>query len=299
VQLSVALWDAGGNQVTGRAVSWSSSNPLIASVSSNGAVTGIVAGTATITAVSEGIQGTSTVTVTLLPPPPPGEGSWPNLPATYSTLTDQAFDPAILSGWDLIWNPVGNGTIASNATAPFSGTSVFQVKYPAGFTGGSAPATQVFGLGGARNVFVGTWWKASAEWQGHASAVNKIQFLFPVAGGDLYMTAYGAPGGPYELRVNLQFTSGDTRSWLRPNVGPGNVSLGDWHRIEWLVETNSAGTGVIKWWMDGVLVGDYRDVTFPSGGLAEYKLSPTWGGMGDTKQQTDYFWFGHVRISTR
>jgi hypothetical protein len=26
-------------------------------------------------------------------------------------------------------------------------------------------------------------------------------------------------------------------------------------------------------------------------------LSPTWGGVGDTKSETDYFWFDHVHIS--
>src|SRR5439155_221985 len=53
-QLSVVLRDAGGNALTGRTVTWGSSNAGTASVSSTGLVTGVAGGTATITATSEG-----------------------------------------------------------------------------------------------------------------------------------------------------------------------------------------------------------------------------------------------------
>jgi len=300
--LAATVRDADGNVLQGRQVQWSSNNALVAAVSASGVVSGVVAGNATITATSEGVSGSAPVSVSLLPPPPPPTGGmWPNVPDTYSVVTDQPFNPLSVLNWELIWNNNGYGTITSDASAPTSG-SVFQVKYPAGFNAGSAPATQYFPLGGRRNVFVGMWWKANAGWQGHESNVNKLQFLFPTSGGgDMYMTAYGPPGGPFELRVNLQFIGADGRSWLRPNVGSGIVSMGDWHRIEWLVEYNTNGAnGIVRWWMDGQLIGDYRDVVFPSGGFEEYKLSPTWGGMGGiAKQQTDYFWFDHVTISSR
>jgi uncharacterized protein YjdB len=302
-QLSATLRDASGNVLTGRSVTWSSANGLVAGVSQSGTVTGLVAGGTTITASSEGVSGNASVNVTLLPAPaPPTGGSWPNMPSTYSILSDQAFNPLLLPGWELIWNPVGNGTIANNSTAPFSASSVFEVKYPAGYPGGTAPATQVYGVGGKRNLYVGMWWKANAEWEGHWTGVNKLQFLYLAnGGGDLCMVAYGPPGGPYELRTALQFVGADSRIWLRPNTATGVVNMGGWHRIEWLVEYNTPGNanGVVKWWIDGQLVGDYRDVTFPSGGLEEYKLSPTWGGVEGTKTRTDYFWFDHVVISGR
>jgi uncharacterized protein YjdB len=61
--------DASGAVVTGRPVTWSSSNPAVASVTTSGLsngtaiVTGVSAGTAVITATSEGKSGSSTVTV--------------------------------------------------------------------------------------------------------------------------------------------------------------------------------------------------------------------------------------------
>jgi serine/threonine protein kinase len=53
-QLAAVLKDDKGSELTGRPVSWRSSDPAVASVSENGAVTGARAGTVTIIATSEG-----------------------------------------------------------------------------------------------------------------------------------------------------------------------------------------------------------------------------------------------------
>lgn len=70
--LTATTLDASGKPLTGRVVDWTSSDPGVATVSSTGVVTGVAAGTATITASSEGKSGTATVTVTAPPPPSAG-----------------------------------------------------------------------------------------------------------------------------------------------------------------------------------------------------------------------------------
>jgi serine/threonine protein kinase len=62
-QLAALLRDSAGQELSGREVSWSSSDAGVAEVSSLGAVTGRKAGAATITATSEGRTGTLAVTV--------------------------------------------------------------------------------------------------------------------------------------------------------------------------------------------------------------------------------------------
>src|SRR5206468_3408243 len=69
-QLTATLKDANGNVLTGRTVTWSSSSTTVATVSTTGLVTGKVAGTATITATSEGRSGTAAITVNAPPPVP-------------------------------------------------------------------------------------------------------------------------------------------------------------------------------------------------------------------------------------
>src|SRR5437773_4434518 len=63
VQLTATPRDAAGNPLTDRLVSWASSNTAVARVSGSGDVFGWTAGTATITATSDGVSGGSTVTV--------------------------------------------------------------------------------------------------------------------------------------------------------------------------------------------------------------------------------------------
>ena len=66
-QLSATVVDVNGGIVAGASVSWGSSNPAVATVSSSGLVTGIAAGTSTITATSGSKSGTTAVTVTTVP----------------------------------------------------------------------------------------------------------------------------------------------------------------------------------------------------------------------------------------
>jgi len=71
VQLSAALRDARGGPLAGRLITWTSADPRIATVNSNGTVTAVSGGTTRITATSERRGGASTVTVTVPLPPAP------------------------------------------------------------------------------------------------------------------------------------------------------------------------------------------------------------------------------------
>lgn len=68
-QLTATVTDATGQAVTGRVVTWTSSDQSKATVSGSGLVTGVAYATVTITATSEGKSGTSTVKVTDVTPP--------------------------------------------------------------------------------------------------------------------------------------------------------------------------------------------------------------------------------------
>src|SRR2546426_3126 len=67
MQLAATPKDANGNPLSGRAVGWSSSNTAVATVNAGGLVTSVAAGSAMITATSEGQSGTAAITVTAVP----------------------------------------------------------------------------------------------------------------------------------------------------------------------------------------------------------------------------------------
>ena len=115
---------------------------------------------------------------------------------------------------------------------------------------------------------------------------------------------YGGSTGPWKLRIILEFSTSDIYGngsrWLVPNVNSDPVVLGQWHRIEIYYKhstTTTSGDGIVRWWMDGRQQGEYDQVNFVSSGWNMFQFSPTWGGTGDTKTETDHFWFDHVHLS--
>jgi hypothetical protein len=66
-QLTATTLDASNATLTGRAITWASSDATKASVTSTGLVSAVAIGSATITATSEGKSGTSAVTITPVP----------------------------------------------------------------------------------------------------------------------------------------------------------------------------------------------------------------------------------------
>ncbi len=88
LQLTATPRDANGNAVSGRAVSWQTSNSAVATVSATGLVKGVAVGSATITATSEGKNGTAVITVTA--PPPPGGSQFGHVFVVTEENTDYA-----------------------------------------------------------------------------------------------------------------------------------------------------------------------------------------------------------------
>ena len=68
IQAYDTLKDANGNVLTGRKVTWSSSNASVARISQTGVVTGMGRGTAQISATSDGVTGVETISVVAIKP---------------------------------------------------------------------------------------------------------------------------------------------------------------------------------------------------------------------------------------
>jgi serine/threonine-protein kinase len=71
VRMSAMTRASDGSTLAGRAVTWASSDPAVASVRNDGTVTGVSSGSATVTATVEGQRATATVNVRARPADPP------------------------------------------------------------------------------------------------------------------------------------------------------------------------------------------------------------------------------------
>lgn len=225
---------------------------------------------------------------------------WPNEPKAFPLIADQPWNHPAGKAESRQWESQFGGVsrIVREQNLPFSPPCALRIDFPVGHPGGYAPGTLEVALGTRRQVYVGMWWKASDPWQGHPSNSNKIAYLFTDGFGSMAMFMYGSPGGPYDLRVYPDW-HGD---WLTPNVNRTPITLGEWHRLEWLVAygpTTDPPTGIVRFWMDGELIGDYGNVKLVDKPLAYFKIAPVWGGLEYAKTQHDYYLYDHVHVSGR
>jgi hypothetical protein len=170
------------------------------------------------------------------------------------------------------------------------------------------------GGNGYDEIYYGFWWKASERFEQHPANTTKINFLFTQDGptkGQHFTAMQGRPGGPYNIAVFLEYVTsnghlsnsyGDNPG-TRVLLGKGDPQVvpGNWYRIEVYAKKSTSPTaqdGIMRWWVNGTMAGNYTTVNYPAEPMAvEWQISPTWGGNGQTKTQSDSFFFGHVHIS--
>ncbi len=119
-QLTATLVDANNNVLTGRTVTWSTSDASKATVTSDGLVTGVAAGAVTITATSENKTGTSAVTVIFVPVASvaiaPSTATIQVGGTTTLTATPKDANGKALSGRTFTWSS-GSPSVSLNASA--------------------------------------------------------------------------------------------------------------------------------------------------------------------------------------
>ncbi len=122
VQLTATLRDGQGTALSGRAIGWSTSSASVASVN-DGLVTAITAGSATITASSEGKSAALTITVNAAVPVPVASiaiagGGGSLAPAGTLTLVATVRDAGghLLTGRTISWLSSANGIASVSAT---------------------------------------------------------------------------------------------------------------------------------------------------------------------------------------
>ncbi len=117
--------DAAGNILTGRVVTWSTSNAAVATVSASGVVTAVAPGSATITATSEGKSAAVTVTVSAVPVATVAvtiaNATIAAAQTTTATATLKDASGAVLTGRAIAWSSSNTAVAAVSASGVVTG----------------------------------------------------------------------------------------------------------------------------------------------------------------------------------
>jgi len=147
-QATATVKDASGNTLSGRVVTWESSNNGIATVSPTGGVIAVAAGSATLTATSEGVNGSATLTVTTAAPVPVATVSVSLNPSSVvagqtgqATATLKDAGGNTLSGRVVTWQSSSQGVATISSSGGISAIAAGTTTITATSEGKSGTAT--------------------------------------------------------------------------------------------------------------------------------------------------------------
>jgi hypothetical protein len=263
--------------------------------------------------VSDGQSTPDTATVAVLdtvvasaPAPTPLFGK--NEPAGTTLITERNFNAVAETSW--LYSQNSNfGIVRDGSPRPGATDSlVGQIRFPAGFASGSAPAwTDREGLPSTlrfRTAYVSFWVKVSTNWYGQ-SVVNKIGFVWIGGKPKCDPAIQGGGTGSLYFQLRLQNLAGQADVNLPNNLGPGAFSRGQWHHVELLLVANSASTaaadGQARWWLDDQPVGSATNIAWVGPGESDtwetFAWNPIWGGAGGTIPADQYMWMDQYYAS--
>jgi hypothetical protein len=156
------------------------------------------------------------------------------------------------------------------------------------------PSVHWIGLPLAPAVYAAWWVQLSPNWTSSPAGGGKISFLHTPT-GQVYTGFFGS-AAPHHVSVNTEWTPYGQKIW-DPNVTTTPIAYGRWYRIEWYLQWESvpgASDGVIRWWVNGALNGDYSNVRFPIGGFSQFEFAPT---LQNPPPQEQYMYVSHTYVS--
>jgi uncharacterized protein YjdB len=274
-QYTAVTRDAGGNVLTGRTITWASGTTATATVSASGLATGVAAGSATITATSEGVNGTAAITVSA------------------SGLSPSVFSDDFETGNMSKWNESNNTTqqVINNSASAHSGNYFVRLTY--GIGGQDAGWMNKYFNQGFRQLYVRYYVRFSSNFVGgtklvgfHGAPIGNPSAGVGRAGicpngsdsfASLLVTAIGTgetfPQKMYTYWQDM-WADSDGRCWGRYGATPSTMpyvspmpqfTKNVWHKVEYTIKMNSAAgvaDGEQRFWVDGVKYGEWKGIRF-------------------------------------
>jgi uncharacterized protein YjdB len=311
-QLTATDKTSSGTVVTGQSVTWSSSNTAVATVTSSGIVSAVAAGGATITATSDGVRGTASITVSSAS----GGGPY-HEPAGMNTQINtgpmsappsQSYDGTWTEGGTTFtnWSPNTMSSVgewAGNISA-IPGETGLRLTYGPTLDGGNSPVR--FGSGFSNNgtgyLYIRWMMRLSPNWTLSQAGGVKLMEPRTINTSENHVIELNAYNGPTDgtsmwTAFALQFATGsgtvayfvpgnpsgapDQTSYFTSSVANiGGAARGGWHTIEYYMQPESpagAGNGQLTIWVDGTQVFQTGAAGTPGGGMHYFQNGESMG----------------------
>lgn len=226
------------------------------------------------------------ITLALLPSL--ASAQWTNEPAGSTTVQDCSFSST--PGACTILDVYSSSQPTTDGSAPVSPSgAVRSVLYAYNRNGGSQlnfllPQSYA-------EMFVGISWRTNPEFQGR-NACNKMFFMKGPNSNGTFCFGNGAPQNGANPLIwfhnsanvdNSHTCALDLGLICWPNMSAGTLTVGTWYKIEAYIKKSTTLTsrdGIFRWWVNGVLAGNYTNVNYASSGLNEWVWTETWDGCG-------------------
>ena len=238
---------------------------------------------------------------------PPSSSLWPNQPGNFRLLNNQPWDQMTANGWNYLRRASSkDDDIVTDNAAPLSVPDELRIVFTPDMGHDNEPSVHWISLPGVKEIYTAWWIKLSPNWTASPAGAGKITFLFTNGAGQVYTGYYhqgGDPtngwidGPPYRIGVNTEWAPYGQRVWL-PNATTTYLNPGEWHRIEvyyrWETTPGTSGDGIIRWWVDGMLNGNYTSVHYPAGSFIEFQYAPT---LQNPPAAEQYMYVDHTYVS--
>ena len=220
-------------------------------------------------------------------------------------VNDHSWNAVFGNGWNYLRRTASKDSdIAIDSGAPFSPQENLRIIFTPSMARDSEPGVHWIGLSPRPSeIYTGWWMKLSPNWQCSPAGCGKITFLWaPDGQGQVYTNYYhpsddgSVQGPPYRIGANTEWAPYGQRIWY-PNVTTTWINPGQWHRIEFYYKWESspgASDGIIRWWVNGVLNGDYRNVRYPGCCFQQFEYAPT---LQNPPSSEMYMYVDHVHVA--
>ena len=184
----------------------------------------------------------------------------------------------------------------NDPTAPFVPPEALRIVFTPDMGRDSEPSVHWIALPHAREVLAVWWMKLSPNWTPSPAGGGKITFLWAANGQGQVYSNVGGSSAPHRIDINTEWAPYGQNFW-EPNVGMTPIYYDQWYRVEWYLRWESspgAGDGIMRWWVNGMLNGDYRNVRFPGCCFQQFEFAPT---RQDTPPSEQFLFIDHTHVS--